>query len=212
MSEGRRRPGPKPSISRTSIARAAVDVGFAGLTVKAVADQLGVTHGALYGHVADRDDLVLAAVEEVVASLDTPQPTADWRSFLQREAVAVWRMFAAHPGMYDELFGTGRVPLPLRERLAQLLAIMRGYGFDPTAALTALDVVYDLASDSARRSAQLDARVDADEGYPTAWATELSEVDAVEVARAFATDPAVWFERKLRVVLSGIAGELAPQE
>ena len=47
-----RKAGRPPRISRAMIAEAANELGLDGLTLKAVADHLGVTVAALYHHVA----------------------------------------------------------------------------------------------------------------------------------------------------------------
>ena len=53
----RRKAGRPPRISRAMIAQAAHELGLEGLTLKAVADHLGVSVAALYHHVSGKDDL-----------------------------------------------------------------------------------------------------------------------------------------------------------
>jgi AcrR family transcriptional regulator len=67
--DGPRRPGrPRRRVlSRDAIADAVIEVGFENLTLVAVAERLGVTHASLYGNVTDRDDLVIAAADRLIA-------------------------------------------------------------------------------------------------------------------------------------------------
>ena len=57
----RPRVGRPPRISRAMIAEAAHELGLEGLTLKAVADHLGVSIAALYHHVSGKDDLMRLA-------------------------------------------------------------------------------------------------------------------------------------------------------
>jgi AcrR family transcriptional regulator len=54
----RPRVGRPPSIDRSMIADAAAEIGLENLTMKAVAERLGVSVTGLYHHVAGRDDLM----------------------------------------------------------------------------------------------------------------------------------------------------------
>ena len=54
----RRRVGRPARINRQLIAEAAGEIGLADLTLKAVADRLGVSVTGLYHHIADKDDLM----------------------------------------------------------------------------------------------------------------------------------------------------------
>ncbi|MCG6492904.1 TetR/AcrR family transcriptional regulator C-terminal domain-containing protein [Kitasatospora sp. A2-31] len=64
----------RPLLSRESIARAALDTvdeqGADGLTMRAVADRLGVKAASLYNHVSGKDELIDALAELVNAEID----------------------------------------------------------------------------------------------------------------------------------------------
>ncbi|GAA2831401.1 TetR/AcrR family transcriptional regulator C-terminal domain-containing protein [Kitasatospora sp. CM 4170] len=64
----------RPLLSRESIARAALDAvdeqGADGLTMRAVADRLGVKAASLYNHVSGKDELIDALAELVNAEID----------------------------------------------------------------------------------------------------------------------------------------------
>jgi AcrR family transcriptional regulator len=96
---------PRPrSVSPARLAAAALTVidrdGLAGLTMRAVAAELGLTTMAVYRYVTDRDELEALIVEEVLRPLDTtPPPAPDWR---QQLAILVERVRATvgrHPGV-----------------------------------------------------------------------------------------------------------------
>jgi AcrR family transcriptional regulator len=86
-------------ISREAIVAAGVEVGLPELTVRAVAERLGVTAAAIYRHVGSRQELETAVGEHLVAAFvppdDVGQPLAEYLLDLSRQL----RRFAAeHPG------------------------------------------------------------------------------------------------------------------
>src|SRR3954469_17552760 len=69
---GRRR-GRPPRISQDQIADAALEVGLSELTLRAVADHLGVTVAALYHHVDGKDALLRLAADRSARRLTVPE-------------------------------------------------------------------------------------------------------------------------------------------
>lgn len=69
---------PRPPLSRGSVLRAAVELadaeGIDAVSMRRVADRLGVVPMALYKHVADKDDLLDGMVDELIAEFATPAP------------------------------------------------------------------------------------------------------------------------------------------
>jgi AcrR family transcriptional regulator len=105
---------PRPrSLTHTRLASAALAVidrdGLAGMTMRAVAKQLGMSTMALYRYVDDRDELEQLVVELVFSAVDTrpPDPDTSWQ---QRIGTMVERLrdtVGAHPSV---------VPLTLTHR------------------------------------------------------------------------------------------------
>lgn len=193
------------------VALAAVEVGFEALTVTAVARRLGVSHAALYKHVQDRADLVLAAVEVVTDGVQWPEPAGEWSAVLEGDALVLWRTLRQHPGLYRAVDQIDRAPDGFRGHLASTYAELVGLGFGPDEALLAIDIVYDLAADAAERSNQLERRSDAArQQLEREWADPLEPSLAEQMSDALGGDPEVWFHRKLEVVLAGIRATIAP--
>ena len=73
-------------LSRDAVVDAALDLvqreGLAGLSVRRVAKDLGVTPMALYWHVADKEALEAALGERLFAGVVLPAPERGWRSEL----------------------------------------------------------------------------------------------------------------------------------
>ena len=69
---GRPKIGRPARIDRAMIARAAYEIGLDRVTMKAVADHLGVSVPGLYHHVQGRDDLMRLGAEYSAAQLHDP--------------------------------------------------------------------------------------------------------------------------------------------
>jgi AcrR family transcriptional regulator len=79
------------------------------VTIRGVAAEVGVAPTALYLHFADRDELMVAVVEERFAafgrSIDDADPGGDPIQALIARGEAYVRFALAHPGHYRALFG-----------------------------------------------------------------------------------------------------------
>ena len=69
-------------LSRDRVLRAAVDLADAGgidsLTMRKLAQELGVEAMTLYYHVANKDDILNGIVDTVVGEMELPRPDVDW--------------------------------------------------------------------------------------------------------------------------------------
>lgn len=107
---------------------AALDVldhgGADGLTMRAVAEALGASPAALYGHVANKEELIQLVLDRVVEEVAEycerlfAEPI-DWQEKLRRFGEEARRIFLRHPGSAG--LTLGRVPFG-----ANLLRVMEG--------------------------------------------------------------------------------------
>ena len=79
-------------------ARAVLDDG-AVLSMRAVAGRLGVAPNALYSHVAGREDLLDAVLDDLLRALPLPDPTVDPEAGLAALMTASHELLLAHPGL-----------------------------------------------------------------------------------------------------------------
>jgi AcrR family transcriptional regulator len=105
------------------------EAGADALTMRRVADRLGVAAASLYGHVANKEELIQLLLDRVFGEMAVPDREAtDWQAEgLQwlREARTVFRR---HPGVAG--LTLGRIPLGVNSlvRMEALLAIVRRAG------------------------------------------------------------------------------------
>jgi AcrR family transcriptional regulator len=95
---------PRPrSLTPPTIAAAALAVtdraGVAGLSMRAVADELGVGTMSLYRYVSGRDELEALLVDAVLAGVDLAVPRAPWQDRLTTLVERVRAAIADHPAV-----------------------------------------------------------------------------------------------------------------
>ena len=201
--------GARRGLTRTGIIRTALELGFPAITMSDVAARLQVTKPALYRHVSNRRDLVLAAIDALFA--DAPQPSQDlpWRQLLRDEAVIRYHLERAHPGMLAAWDEAGGWPEAEVHRIHQLVLALASQGFSTESAYIATHSVVQVAHGEARQNTEL-AMFDgapADTSFLDAYPAELAEIIA-----GLGSDPEGFLHRRLDLVIAGIAGELAPHE
>lgn len=92
--------------------------GAAGFTMRAVANELGVTPMALYHHVVDKSGLAELVVDRALREVALPPTTDDWREDLW--AIANWmrKTTLAHPAL-ARVRGELQLPTPTTLQLTE---------------------------------------------------------------------------------------------
>ncbi|QOC92834.1 TetR/AcrR family transcriptional regulator [Micromonospora craniellae] len=226
MTRTPRRRGRPPSVSRETIARAVIDVGFPNLTFAAVRRRLGVGESTLFRHAPDRDELIRITLDHVIEQTRWPSLDAPWREVLRAYALTLWHAWAAYPGAATAAV-PGNLPLAAMRLVDDLCAMLMRQGFTAENAVLACDIVFDLVNDNRRGVEHLDTVVrDAgpDRGHlhelwthtpppePAEHAATPAERSQIHAAMraAITAAPINWFADKLAVVLDGIDCTLAP--
>src|SRR5262245_1655497 len=88
-------------LSRDRVLRAAValadDAGIESLSMRKLAQELGVVPMALYKHVANKEELLDGMVDIVVGEIDPPVPGTDWKSAVRQRILSARRALLRHP-------------------------------------------------------------------------------------------------------------------
>jgi AcrR family transcriptional regulator len=129
-------------LDREMIARAAHEVGLEHLTMKAVADRLGVSVAGLYHHIAGRDDLVGLAAEHAAAQIRVPVDHGQhWTEWLLEWSRYAYDAFVAQPDLLNQfrsgLLGVDRMVVHLDAAIGLLVR----QGFSTTDARDAYGLV-----------------------------------------------------------------------
>lgn len=99
---------PRPAlIDRTAVLAATLELadakGLTAVSMRAVADRLGVTPMALYRHVGDKQQLLDGLVEQLLLELPLPDPALPWRDRLTAMANAIRATARRHPDVFPLL-------------------------------------------------------------------------------------------------------------
>ncbi|GGK38128.1 TetR/AcrR family transcriptional regulator [Nocardia camponoti] len=92
----------EPRLSKSAIVDTAIDIadanGLDALSMRRIADRLGVGTMSLYRHVANKDDLIAAMTDEIAGRYPYPDPTGlTWRDRVRIAAEVDWLLYQQHP-------------------------------------------------------------------------------------------------------------------
>jgi AcrR family transcriptional regulator len=98
----RRRRGPKPSLSGEQVVTAAIQIAdrdrLGGLSMRRLADELGITAMSLYGYVPSKAELLDVMADRAYGEIAVPRdPAGPWRARLARLAEQHWAVLLSHP-------------------------------------------------------------------------------------------------------------------
>ncbi|MCX4983036.1 TetR/AcrR family transcriptional regulator [Streptomyces sp. NBC_00572] len=218
---------PRASLSAARIAAVAIDIadreGFAAVTMRRVATELGVAPMAAYRHVKGKDELWELMVDQVSAELEPAGETTGWRATLRTYAVRTRTMVLRHPWL-------AHMPTPLfaltPHRMAaaeRQLASLDGLGLDPDTMMAAFRAVMSYVQGATQSEAVLRRHME-EQGWTSgddtrrALAPKMSYLlgtGRYPTYRRYALgaarkDDAEWqFETGLDCVLDGVAGLVA---
>ena len=185
LANGRRRPGPRPSLTREDIVRAALDTrpspggdtpgrhtpggdtDLSTLTMPALAARLGVSHSTLYRYVASRDDLMIAVVDHAMRCWTWPAAEGPWRRLLERFSDSLWAFVHHFPGIARVIWEMVVIPPAMLELARSYIEALHRDGLSRADCLLAYDFVADITIAQSIAMDGLDVVVDTDSGPRT---------------------------------------------
>src|SRR5438034_8023870 len=93
----RRAPLSRDRELRTAVALA-LDAGIDSVSMRKLAQELGVVPMALYKHVANKDEMLDGMVDVVVGEIDPPLEGADWKTAIRERVLSARRALLPPPG------------------------------------------------------------------------------------------------------------------
>ncbi|TJY64774.1 TetR family transcriptional regulator [Sinimarinibacterium sp. CAU 1509] len=219
------RVGRPPRVSAQAIIEAAIELGLDRVTLKQVADHLGVGVATLYRHVRSRDELLRMAAFRVVLSRRMPrsQPgrAVHWAEVALGFAASLYETFAGEPQLIHEM-ARGRIgPDAEVDFLEQFLAELKQHGFSARESIRLHHALAMMAIGAAAGALSLSGAAAAGQPHDAAMRRVLAERDADELpevrgaaAEFLNINPAHWL-LALRDLLAGFAqarGETLPEQ
>jgi AcrR family transcriptional regulator len=100
----KRTPLSRERVLRTAIALAD-ERGVEGLTMRKLANELGVEAMSLYNHVTNKGDLLDGMIDIVFGEIYPPDAGGDWKAELRKRAVSTRDALRRHPWAVGEMEG-----------------------------------------------------------------------------------------------------------
>jgi AcrR family transcriptional regulator len=136
---------PRAPLSKERILHTAVQLadqaGLASLTMRKLAEALGVEAMSLYYYLADKDEILDGMVDLVFAEVELPAQEADWRAAMRQRAISARDALTRHPwavGVLESRANPG--PATLRHHDA-VIGTLRQAGFSIALAAHAFSVI-----------------------------------------------------------------------
>jgi AcrR family transcriptional regulator len=109
--------------------RVADDGGLGSLTIRSLAQALGVKPMSVYHYVAGKDEIIDGVVDLVFGEMELPVAQGDWRSEMHRRCASARAVLRRHPWAIPLLQSrTSPGPATLRH-LDAVIGCLRGAGF-----------------------------------------------------------------------------------
>jgi AcrR family transcriptional regulator len=135
---------PRTPLSRERVldaARVLADAqGIDALSMRRLAQELGVEAMSLYNHVANKGEIVDGIVDLVVREIELPTNADDWEAAIRTCAISAHDAFRRHPWACVPVMGPGSMPTAPTARMRYmewLLGTLREAGFPPDLAYRA---------------------------------------------------------------------------
>ncbi|MFD7659593.1 TetR/AcrR family transcriptional regulator [Actinosynnema sp. NPDC059797] len=161
------RRGPKHTLTTAQVTAAAIgiadgDQDLATLSMRRVAEALGVGTMSLYTYVSSREELVEAMLDTVYGEavrLLGPRGDAPWQDGLRRVAQVNWELCMRHPWVLQVF--TGRPPLGPHTiaKYERELAVIEGIGLTDVEMDAVITLVHTHVEGVARRRVEADRAV-----------------------------------------------------
>jgi AcrR family transcriptional regulator len=127
--------GRDAALSRDQIVATAIELldrgGEAGLTFKSLAAQLATGAGAIYGHICNKDDLMIAASDAIISKVASQLGHANPQESIRAFALGMFDAFDAHPWV-----GAALTHMPGQTPLVRVLDVVgqaiRALGVSPS--------------------------------------------------------------------------------
>jgi TetR/AcrR family tetracycline transcriptional repressor len=213
--------GPEATpLRREEIVRAALalvdDSGFDALTMRRLAERIGIKAASLYNHVRDKHELLAMLADAVCAEIPLPEPTKAWRMQLETLARDCRRVLIAHRDSARALAATPPVGLHRLRLIEGVLAALGRAGLSDRAVADAgfvfnsyvVGFVLDETQGAAGDAAALgEAREQIRAGFKSLPAERYPHLVALTDELVDGT-PSERFERGLKWLLDGIEGDV----
>jgi AcrR family transcriptional regulator len=120
-------------LSRDRVLRAAValadDAGIDSVSMRRLAQELGVVPMALYKHVANKEELLDGMVDVIVGEIDPPMHGADWKDAIRQRILSARRSLLRHRWASQVVESRSQASPVVLDYMDSLIGMFRAGGF-----------------------------------------------------------------------------------
>jgi AcrR family transcriptional regulator len=120
-------------LSREAVLRSAVALadhaGIEAVSMRNLAQGLGVVPMALYKHVANKEELLDGMVDIIVAEIDPLTPGAGWKDTVRQQILSARHVVLRHPWATQVIKSRTHATPPVLDYMNSLIGIFRAGGF-----------------------------------------------------------------------------------
>jgi AcrR family transcriptional regulator len=126
-------PTPPAPLSRERVLHAALRLadegGIESLSMRKLAQELGVKAMSLYNHVVNKDDMLDGIVDIAVSEIEVPDLSIDWKTAMRRRAISAHEVLLRHPWATMALMSRVNVGPAMLRYVDATLGCLREAGF-----------------------------------------------------------------------------------
>jgi AcrR family transcriptional regulator len=126
---------PRIPLSRDRVLRAAISIadqgGLESLSMRKLAQDLGVEAMSVYYYVANKDEILDGILNFVVAEFEPAVGGPDWKAAIRRSAISAHDVLMRHPWACNLMMSVKRVAPARMTYMESLLGRLREAGFSP---------------------------------------------------------------------------------
>jgi AcrR family transcriptional regulator len=124
---------PSTPLSRELVLRTALRLadegGIESLSMRKIAQELGVQAMSLYNHVENKDDIIDGIVDMVVGEIEVPDLGVDWKTAMRRRSISAHTVLLRHPWSTMPLVARVNVGVAMLRYVDATLGCLREAGF-----------------------------------------------------------------------------------
>jgi AcrR family transcriptional regulator len=210
--------GRPPRVTVQAIVAAALEIGLEKVTLKQIADQLGVAQATLYRHVNNRDELLRLAAFQLTLQRQLPDAAnRHWSDLAVRYAESLYEAFLNEPQLISQLLKGELGPHAEVDVLEPFLGVICQHGFSELEGVQLFHAIGMITIGAAAGAIGLKASKVAGKPWSEAMRRTLAERDESELPQirrvlpaTLDIDPIPWLP-SLYALLSGIAAARGEQ-
>ena len=135
MAQARTQEETRIPMSRERVLEAAIALADAGgiesLTMRRLAQELGVEAMTLYYYVANKDEILNGIADLIVGEIELPPSGADWKAAVRKTAISAHQVLLRHPWAANLVLSASGFSQARMQYMNALLGCLREAGFSP---------------------------------------------------------------------------------